>query len=332
MKAAIVGAGFMGSVHADAISKTDGQLDLAWIVDRDKHRGSSLARQHGAKWTDDVAMVLKDAGTEVVIHALPTVCRYEYLKKYMAAQKHILCEKPLALTMRDAEKIRTAARGCKKTFMVGHVLRFFWEYRKARDLILAGDIGKPGIARLSRISGPPASRVPEDNWYLDNKRSGGVILDLGIHDFDWLLWTFGAVKRGYAQNLGNKKTAGDYCLAILKFKCGVLAHVESSWMEAPGVFTTSFEVSGSGGLIEYDMKDARTLALMMKKGTGALKAGTSLPESPCLEDPYVAQMKHFAQCVIEGEKPLAGADEGFESVRLALDLSRSARTGQPVIY
>jgi len=299
-------------------------------VDKDRVRGGNLARKFGATWTRELDRIIDDADTEVVIHALPTPFRLEYVKRYIASEKHIFCEKPLARTLPDAEAILNATKGYKKTFMVGHVVRFFWEYTETRRLIKAGEIGKPGIARLSRCSGPPASLDKTDNWYADAKRSGGVILDLAIHDLDWLLWTFGPVKRVYAQTLANKGEKSDYALGILKFKNGMLAHIEGSWAEAPGSFWTAFEISGSGGLIEYDMRSVKPLTLTQKKASPKAEAGTIVPESPSFETPYVSQMKHFAKCIKSGKKPLSGAKEGFEAVRLALKLIESAQDGKPI--
>jgi predicted dehydrogenase len=330
MKAAILGAGFMGTIHAENLSHSD--IPLNWVMDKDKERGEMLAQKYNATWTPDITKITGDPETEIVIHALPTPYRLEFMKQYIAAGKHILCEKPLARTMEEARRILEALRGYNKVFMVGHVLRFFWEYAFAREMLHAGEIGEPGIVRISRCSGLPASYDRQDNWYLDAKKSGGVLLDLSIHDLDWLLWTFGAVKRGFAQTLATRGDATDYALAILKFKNGVLAHVEGSWAEAPGSFWTAFEISGKGGIIEFDMRDASTLTFSVKKEIQGKKAGTISPESPSLESPYLVEQRHFIDCINSGKKPMTGVNEAFESARLAIGLIESARTNKPVEF
>jgi len=331
MKAAVVGAGLMGNVHADSLACIGG-ISLKWVVDKHESRGKALAEKYGATWTTDVNPMLKDSSTQIVVHALPTYHRLEYLKKYIDAGKHILCEKPLARNLEDAQTILNSATGYDKVFMTGHVVRYFWEYAHARNLIESGEIGNPGIARLSRCSGVPASRNGTDNWYLDFQRSGGVLLDLAIHDLDWLLWTFGPVKRCFAQMTDPKDRHADYALGIIKFKNGVLAHVETSWSEAPGSFWSTFEVSGSCGIMEYDMRDAKTLTLTHKSASHDAKPGTVVPESPTFESPYMSEMKHFVECIEKGKKPLTGVKEAYEAARLALDLIKSAQTGMPVEY
>jgi len=331
MKAAIVGAGVMGNVHAESIASIQG-ITLKWVVDKDESRGKALAEKYGAIVTSEVNPILNDPETSIVIHALPTFRRLEYIRKYIDAGKHILCEKPLARNLDDARAILEAAAGYDKIFMTGHVVRYFWEYAHARHLILSGEIGDPGIARLCRCGGRPSSLNKNDNWYLDFQRSGGVLLDLAIHDLDWLLWTFGPVKRCFAQMTDPRNNHSDYALAIIKFKNGVLAHVETSWAEAPGSFWTAFEVSGSGGIMEYDMRDAKTLGLTRKTEAPDAKAGTIIPEAPTFESPYLTEMKHFIECIKKGKKPLTGVKEAFEAARLALNLIESAQTGMPVEY
>lgn len=327
MKAAIVGAGFMGSIHAASLAQLP-DVSVKWVVDKDKPRGSKLAKAYCAQWSPNIDAVVKDAETELIVHALPTPFRLPFIKKYMAAGKHILCEKPLALNLKEAQAIKDAAKNYKPVFMVGHVLRFFWEYAHAREQLLSGGIGKPGIVRVSRCCGKPASTDKKDNWYMDYKRSGGVFLDLAIHDLDWLLWTFGAAARVFGQNLASKGISEDYGLGIIKFKSGVLGHVEASWTEPDGTFWTGFEVSGREGMLEFDMRDAATLTLSKKKKEKGAAGGTISPETPSSESPYQKEMRHFVECVREGKKPLTGASEAFEAARLAFALMESARTGR----
>ncbi|MBN1900357.1 Gfo/Idh/MocA family oxidoreductase [Candidatus Sumerlaeota bacterium] len=331
MNAAIFGAGLMGGVHAASLASIP-DVKLKWIVDQNKTRGKELASTYGARWTSDADAAIRDSETEIVIHALPTPTRAPFLKRYLREGKHIFCEKPLARNQSEAKEILQCIKGYDHVFMVGHVVRFFWEYVQARQMVLKGDIGKPGIVRVSRCGGAPASRDKKDNWYLDFARSGGVILDLAIHDLDWLLWTFGPAQRAYAQTVKVKKDVPIYALGIIKFKSGVLAHVEASWMETPGTFWTAFEICGSGGMIEFDMRNQSALKLSRKKALPEMKSGTIIPEAPCLESPYTTQMKHFIECVRKGKKPLTGIQEANNALNLAMDLIESSTKNKPVEY
>ena len=328
MKAAIIGAGFMGNIHGESLEQVP-QIQLKWVCDRHKGRGQSLAKKCGAEYTSRPEDFISDPETEVVIHALPTQYRLEYVRKYLNAGKHVLCEKPLALRESEADEISKLAQKSKTVFMTGQVVRFFPEYARARDMIRSERIGKPGIVRISRVGGPPKSFDVKDNWYLDYARSGGCLLDLAIHDLDWLLWTFGPVKRGFAQNLASSGRPVDYALGILKFKSGVLGHVEAGWAESPGYFHTSFEISGTGGLLEYDMNDSATLSYSPTSSEKKSSGGTVVPATPYEESPYVRQLRHFVECIENGKKPLAGVREGWKAVHLALKLKESSEKNVP---
>jgi len=326
MKCAIVGAGYMGNLYADSIPFIP-DLSIRWIVDKHEKKGKKLARKCHAKWSPTINPILTDSETAIVLHALPTSFRMKFLERYKRASKHILCEKPLARSIKEAKQIRDIFRAYDKVFMVGNVVRFFWDYSRARQMILSGEIGKPGIARFSRCFSSPDWMNQKDNWYLDRKKSGGVLLDLAIHDLDWLLWTFGPVKSGYARNIAGSKGISDYALAILRFKNGALAHIEASWIEAPGSWYTSFEVCGQEGMIEHDTRESQTLRFTPKK-----TPAREIRERPSMESPYVTELKHFVDCINSGKKPVCSVKEGYEAVRLALDLLESARTGKPVSY
>src|SRR5688572_21354255 len=94
----------------------------------------------------------------------------------------------------------------------------------------------------------------EGMWFRDYERSGGVLLDLAVHDFDWLRWTLGEISQVYSRSLGITRGSGpDYALTTLSFASGAVAHVESTWMDPSG-FRVAVEVAGSEGIIEYDSR------------------------------------------------------------------------------
>jgi predicted dehydrogenase len=187
-------------------------------------------------------------------------------------------------------------------------------YRRAHELVKAGEIGLPAALRMSRGGGlPGAGRA----WFEDHSKSGGVFIDLGVHDFDFLLWTFGAVKEVVARSVGAKTGSGvDYGLATLTMASGAVAHVESTWMdpEDPGM---SFEFCGSSGMIEWDSRTAGTV-----RGMGRVD-GHFMPD----DDPFFGQMKAFV-AAIRGEAPVAvSLADGVAALRVAEAALGSARSG-----
>lgn len=328
IKFAVVGAGFIGGVHCDRLSQIPG-AEIAWVIDKDVKKAKKIATNIKAKISCNIDDMLKDKSVDAVIHALPTFERFSFLEKYTKSGKHIFCEKPLARTIEEGEKIASLLNKNEKKVYIGHVVRHFWEYKILREQIKNGEIGTPAIARLSRCSGFPYGA---GEWFGDFKKSGGAALDLSIHDFDWLLWTFGKADRVSARSIIKKELKYiDYVLAIVHFKKGVIAHVEGSWAEAGG-FYTSVEVSGSGGIVEYDSR-AQSSLLYTPKETGSAAAKTAvIPENPSYSDPYLFQLKHFIDCIKNDKKPLVSADDALESLKLALGAVKSIEQGgEPVV-
>src|SRR5204863_4959008 len=142
-----------------------------------------------------------------------------------------------------------AAAKANVPLMPGQVVRFFAEYATGNRLVKEGKVGKPAAARTRRGGLAP---MGSHGWFQDYQRSGGVLLDLAVHDFDWLRWTLGEVKHLYSRSVGVATDGGpDYALTVLTFESGAVAHVESTWMDPSG-FRTAFEVCGSEGMIQFD--------------------------------------------------------------------------------
>ena len=191
-----------------------------------------------------------------------------------------------------------------------------------------GAVGKPAAIRTRR-----GGRMPRawDDWYADFARSGGVILDLLVHDFDWLRWVFGEVERVYARGLGESRLpAFDYALVTLRFRSGAIAHVEGTWNDPAG-FKVAVEIAGDGGLLEYNFNQPTNApfrsALTTAAGSGG---GVDVPESPVAVNPYQAELQHFCDCVEQGLTPAIAPEDGRAAVQIALAAIESVRTGRPV--
>ena len=173
-----------------------------------------------------------------------------------------------------------------------------------------------------------------ENWYGKTAWSGGVPLDLIIHDFDWLLWTFGDVERVFAKSLSSKSTeeyvVRDYALVTIRFKSGVLAHVEGTWAD-PGGFRVSFEIAGDEGLLEYNFNQPASPTLLAAIVTDIdQRVGVPVPDSPITINPYQAELEHFLHCLESGESPIVTPEDGLAAVAIAEAANESARTGLPV--
>lgn len=320
----IVGAGTMGRIHAQAFA---GMKDarVSGIVDRDARRAEELAKPVGASPFTTFEEAIREVPAELVDICLPTPFHKPFVLKAADAGKHVICEKPLARNLEDAREMIEACREKGVELFVGHVVRFFPEYVRARELVKNGRIGNVTVVRTGRGGSFPAGW---NDWYADFHASGGLVLDMIIHDFDYLRWCFGEVERVFAKGLtGRGYARRDYALVTLRFQSGVIAHVEGMWSH--GSFSYRFEIAGKTGIIAYDSAKDRPL-LVRGHGKEASLRGVEVPESPLNEDPYARQLRHFLHCLKTGEQPVVTAEDAYRAMEIALAALRSIETGEPV--
>lgn len=324
-KVAVVGAGGMGRVHAGIYAKLP-NAELAAIVDILPEAAEKLAEAHSVPAYTDIKQVLAELEVDVVDICVPTNVRLDYIKTAAAAGKHICAEKPLGRTIGQAQE---AVRVCEEAgvvLFVAQVLRWFPQFKKLHDLIEAGAIGKPVVVRTTRAGSYPRGT---NDWFADMKASGGVVLDLIIHDFDWLRWCFGKVKRVYARGLYEAGISlTDYALVTLRFESGVVAHVEGSWAKPSG-FVVEVEVAGTEGLLYFNSDQSVPLRIE-RKAESESEPGVNVPSSPTSVNPYYQELEHFITCLEEGRTPDVTGQDGLEAVRIAESALRSISSGQPV--
>lgn len=316
----------MGTAHAAAWMRTPAKL--AGIHSLDIVSLERVAAQTGAAIYHDVDSLM-DA-VDVVDICAPTHLHHEMVLKAAAKGKHVICEKPLARYIKDAEDAIAACRAAGVMLLVAHVVRFFPEYALAQQTVLASDVGNVGVIRLSRCAYKPYRNDPT-SWFHDPAKSGGMIIDLMIHDFDYARWIAGDVEKVYARSIGTRFDDApiDHALAILTHRSGVLSHIEGGWSYPPPTFRTSLEIAGDRGLIEHPAESSAPVRVHMAETTAA--STVALPRSPLDEDPYTTEIKHFYH-VLNGDiaTPRVTAEDGLEALRIAEAAARSARTGRAV--
>lgn len=332
VKIGVLGAGGMGGVHANQYRKMrDVELHF---YDPDPDRVTSYQERFGAIHVAGAEALIERV--DIVDVCLPTDLHLEYGLKAIAAGRAVFMEKPMAHSLEEASQLIEAADKAGVPLMPGQVVRFFPEFRRASETVRSGKIGKPAAARTRRGGGAPFG---QGGWFMDHSRSGGVLFDLAIHDFDWLRWTLGEVTQVYARSLGAATGTGpDYALSTLTFDSGALAHVEATWMDPSG-FRVTFEVCGSEGMIEYDSRNTATLRTHVASGTGAgqdpggatakPKGGAEAPLSPT-DDPYYQELRAFVDGVTQSKPLPVSPQDGWMAMSLALSALESAKTGKPV--
>lgn len=286
-----------------------------------------MAERHQARLATRLEEVLPDV--DVVDICTPTHLHADFTLRAAAAGKHVICEKPLALTAEEGRRMIQACRTHRVRLFVGHVLRFFPEYRAARDLVARGEVGRPAVLRLSRCAFQPRKA---DNWFVDPARSGGMMMDLMVHDFDFARWVAGDVVRVFARSTRDTapQSGLDHALVTLTHQSGAISHVEGSWAFPPPTFRTRFEIAGSDGLIVFDSPSAAAIVTYLHRQSGGERVEVPLPRSPLLESPYATQIRTFANALTGGAEPPVNAADALAAVQIATAAIESSHRGTAI--
>jgi predicted dehydrogenase len=326
MNVGIAGVGFMGTTHAQAWTQIG--VQVAGMVSETVEETRPVAEQFGAKIYSDYVNLLKDV--DVIDICTPTHLHYDMVILAAEAGKDIICEKPLARTVNEARQMITACRQANVKLLVAHVVRFFPEYALAKSAVAEGQIGLPGVIRLSRGSFRP--KKPIGNWFLDEEKSGGILMDLMIHDFDFARWIAGEVESVFAKRVitSHPDAPVNYGLAILKHKNGTLSHISGAWAYPPPTFKTHIEIAGDSGLIEFDSDATAPIRNLLVKTGQADSPDVALPSSPVAESPYTTQIKEFYLTLNEDHPARVSAEDGLAAVQISQAAIQSAISGQAV--
>lgn len=326
MRVGILGAGGMGNVHARQYRKMP-DVELTFFEPTEDRR-DRFSKTWDCAPSDSAEAILSSC--DLVDICLPTDLHVEFALKAFANGKAVFVEKPMVRDLAEGARLIEAAEKAGCPLMPGQVVRFFPEFREGNRLVREGAVGTPAAARTRR--GGLAPRGGAGDWFMDHARSGGVLLDLAVHDFDWLRWTLGEVASVYSRSVGAQTGTGpDYALTTLSFDSGAVAHVEATWMDPSG-FRMTFEVCGSDGMIEYDSRTTPTLRTHLappKEGDPPRRGGNEAPLVPT-DDPYYRQLRAFVQAIQAGAPPPVSGFDGLMCVSIGLAALESARTGRVV--
>ncbi|TLS53646.1 Gfo/Idh/MocA family oxidoreductase [Paenibacillus antri] len=325
MKVAIVGCGGMGTIHASCYQSIP-DVTVVGVHDIDPDAMRALSDRTGATPYASFAEMLEQSGCEAVSIATPSHLHKAFAVRTAAAGKHVISEKPIALTLEDAEEvIRTCERYGVRLF-VGHVVRYFPEYAQMKAKVEAGELGRIGVVHAKRAGAHPGDRRP---WFKDAEQSGGVALDLMIHDLDFLRWTLGEVRSVYG--LHRVEDTVEYASATLVFESGAVANAEAYW-GYPGPFHTSAEIAGSRGVVRNHSLESASLHV--RRAAVEAKNGTfvEVPQSPGYHSPYELELRDFIDCIRSGRESEVTGRDAYKALELALAVMESAKTGKAVVF
>ena len=296
------------------------------VLSTDASRGEAYAKANGiAQATTDLGTLL-GSGIDAVYIATTNELHKPQTLAAAAAGKHVLCEKPLALTLADARQMVEACRAAGVVMGTNHHLRNAGTHRAMREAIRAGRIGKPLFAKVAH-----AVYLPEhlQGWRLTNPDAGGgVVLDITVHDADTLRFVLDdepVAVRAMTQRAGMASDAlEDGAMTLARFKSGLLAQMHDAFTTP--FARTGFEVHGTqGSLYATDCMTQRPI------GEVVLRTGAGEETLPIDHDNLYLRSVRAFEAAIRGEgQPSATGEDGVRSMALAIAALESARTGREV--
>ena len=300
LRVAVLGAGFMGGTHARAYVAHD-DVQVATIYAHSDTRAAPLAAELGCAWTDDLARAVTDPDIDAVSVCLPTPDHRFATEAALDAGKHVLLEKPIALTDEDAAAVVARADQTDHVVMVGHVLRFWPQYVAIANLVDAGQLGTLRSAVASRRQALPT-------WSSMVRRgdlTGGAVIDMLVHDFDMLNQVFGEPASVVAHGQRNPASgAFDQVQVLIDYGDGRSAVVDGGMMmPESSPFTSSLQLLGTTGFVDYQFEGAgRSVESGPVRNELRFYPTDGEPARLTVsdDDPYQVEIDYFLDCIRQG--------------------------------
>ena len=327
VKIAVIGTGRMGSVHTRNIARLIPAAELVAVCDIRLDVAQAVADELGIpRVVEDYHELLADPEIEAVLIASSTPTHAFMIKDAALAGKQIFCEKPLALELADIDEALEAVEKAGVKLQVGFNRRFDKSYKQVKDIVDSGVIGRPCILRIT-------NRDPDFPSMAFLRASGGIFLDLAIHDFDMIRFQIGEVDEVYATGSVllepelNEFGDLDTCVTALKFKNGVVGAIDNSRKAVYG-YDQRLEVFCANGTAMANNEAETTVVRGGTDGFLSAKPPYFFMQryAPC----YVEEVRQFIECLIEDKPtPTNGAD-GRAAVVLGYAAWKSYRENRPV--
>lgn len=345
LRVGLAGTGDIGRVHAKALRGCP-EVELAVCAGVNPGRAWEFQREFGAIVYPSYGEMLSDPLVRAIDICVPNDLHRRYVEDAANAGKHILCEKPIAMTLEDATSMIGAAHRAGVVFMVAHVLRFWPEYVQAQKILRSAQMGPCRAITMRRMLSLLISVQGERGWRHEAGRMGGAILDLQIHDLDFLNWTFGLPESVFCAAAMSRGGGLDHTYAVLSYASGMRALVESSYLLQGDPMIFSMKAVCDHGSLDYAFHACgfKMHELASGKDHGSPPAGPASltcyragtePEVIARQDPNVldaafsSEISHFVDCVLGRSESMAAPSEAADALSVALACRESASIGRP---
>lgn len=332
VRVCVIGVGRAGMVHATNFKDNVPGAFLAAVVDADLELAEERAKDLGVDlFFSDLRQVLDRAEIDAVCITTPTFTHAEIAITAAKADKHIFCEKPMALSLNEADRMIQAAEEAGIKLQIGFMRRFDPVFLTAKEKIEAGLIGQPMIVKSTgRGPGLPP------HWACDPRTSNGMLAEVNSHDFDSMRWLTGSeYARVYAEGVTFKcpdlkeefPDFYDNAVVAVRFQNGVLGILDGSCPVDYG-YDARMEILGTEGVILVGELQDRAVTTCTKQA--GVVTSTFRSWRNRFRDAYIAEARHFVECILQDRDPLVTGHDGRKAIEAVLAANESIRPGRPV--
>ena len=335
IRVGLIGCGRVAPRHAQSLTQL-AETRLVAVADVKPSRAEKFAREYGADLYTDHRVLLDRPDIDAVSICVPSGLHAQVTLDALAAGKHVLVEKPIALNLDDADRMIRSAR--ERGLRLGVVLqnRYNSPMQQVRRLIDDRGLGRLYLGNACVRWYRPQSYY-DDDWHGTVAMDGGALMNQSIHHIDALQWFMGPVRavQAYTATLAHRMEAEDAGVAVLRFESGALGTVEGSTLTWPQNLEGSVTLFGERGSVQVGGTALNRITLW--KVAGQLEQEAEILTSQRVDPPSVYGYSHrevirdFAQALLDGRPPGTPGEEARRSLALVLAIYQAARTGREVL-
>lgn len=330
IKMGLIGAGRMGKVFAHTLALNVAEVDLIALADTDPKTSEEVAARFSVQCHyPDYHEILKHEEIEAVVITTPTSLHPQVIKDAARAGKHIFCEKPLAQTLEECDEAIAAVKQAGVKLQLGFMRRFDAAYALAKKKIDEGAIGQPvAFHAISR----DVSRTGLE--FARRENSGGMIMDMGVHDFDAARWLIGSEvvrvqTEGDCLVFPELKDVGDIDNALinLRFANNAIGNIALSRNAIFG-YDIRTEVLGSQGVLQIGTLQQTPILVLTRQG---ISHDTIPGFMERFGDAYAAEIRAFVACILEGREPSVTGEDARKATAIGMAATLSLDEARPVM-
>jgi UDP-N-acetylglucosamine 3-dehydrogenase len=331
-KIAIIGAGMISYSHANAISNLS-NAELIAVCDINEKSAKKLGSENNCQhFTDIETMFYEKKDIGIVIVTVPTFLHEEVVSICAKHNKHILCEKPLELTVEKTKKLLKSVHDAGVVFMTAQVVRFWTGYTEIKQMYDSGELGEVYLAYATRCS---EMQSWGNTWLVDPNLGQGAILDMHVHDIDYLRHLLGPVDYVFCAAKKDSTHCFNSAFSTIAFKNGAKSVAQTSFNMQDGYpFSMTLQIIGTLATVEMKYcagsnigeRDSIDSEIRIFK-----KGSEQILKKLDLYDGYTKQLEYYLDCVSKNIQPdRVPHDQNLEVIKIACAIRESAETEQKI--